>query len=155
MEIERKYLFNTLPFELNQLPYKQVEQGYIASMPTIRIRRMDNDYFLTVKSKGTLVRHEYEMPISKKEYEHLIPKVDSKFIQKKRYYLPLTEVLTAEIDIFEGEYAGLKVVEVEFPNVEMANNFTPPEWFGEDVTEKIDYTNMALAYRSLFDYSKK
>lgn len=155
MEIERKYLFDTLPFDLDQLPHKEVEQGYISSMPTIRIRRMDNDYFLTVKSRGTLVRHEYEMPISKEEYEHLVPKIDSKFIQKKRYYMPLTDTLTAEIDIFEGEYTGLKLVEVEFPNVEMANNFTPPSWFGEDVTEKIDYNNSTLAYRKLYHYSQK
>lgn len=151
MEIERKYLFDQLPFNLKQLTCKQVEQGYISSFPTIRIRKMDDEYFLTVKSKGTLVRHEYEIPISKEEYENLVPKVDSKFICKKRYYLPLNETLTAEIDVFEKEHEGMKMVEVEFPHLDMANSFVPPDWFGEEVTEQIDYTNMALAYDHLFD----
>ena len=37
---------------------------------------------------------------------------------------------TIELDIFLGEYEGLKLAEVEFPSEEAALAFVPPEWFG-------------------------
>ncbi|CBK73647.1 hypothetical protein CIY_07540 [Butyrivibrio fibrisolvens 16/4] len=33
------------------------------------------------------------------------------------------------------------MAEVEFPTIEEANSFVPPEWFGEDVTNDKNYHN--------------
>ena len=49
------------------------------------------------------------------------------------------------VDIFEGKLAPLMLVEVEFNSVEDANNFLPPNWFGEDVTNSNKYHNSYLS----------
>ena len=99
MEIERKYLIPQLPEDYRAHPCYQIEQGYLCTNPVVRIRRQDNDFYLTYKSKGLMVREEYNLPLT----------------------------------------------EVEFPSEEEANDFQPPEWFGEDVTFSGQYHNSALA----------
>ena len=51
MEIEKKYLTKTLPFDIEQYPKKEISQSYISLSPTIRIRHLGDKYFLTVKGK--------------------------------------------------------------------------------------------------------
>ena len=111
----------------------------------MRIRKSDDEYYLTYKGKGLMVREEYNLPLSQEGYEHMLPKVDGRLIEKSRYLIPLDENLTAELDIFEGDLAPLILVEVEFDSVDDANSFTAPDWFGEDVTESGKYHNSNLA----------
>ena len=92
-----------------------------------------------------MVREEYNLPLTQEGYEHLKPKTDGILIAKKRYLIPLTEKWTIELDIFEGELSGLILAEVEFETEEEANHFTPPEWFGEDVTFSKSYQNSTLS----------
>lgn len=148
MEIERKFLIHTLPQDLSQYPCRQLEQGYLCTDPVVRIRREDNDYYLTYKSKGLMVREEYNLPLTPDAYKHLLSKVDGILISKKRYLIPLTESLTIELDIFEGELAPLLLAEVEFDTEEDANAFIPPKWFGEDVTYSTEYHNSTLSRRN-------
>ena len=122
-----------------------LEQGYLSTAPVVRIRKDDDNYILTYKSKGLMVREEYNLPLTRDSYEHLRKKIDGILISKRRYLIPLTERLTIELDIFEGPLAPLKLAEVEFKTEEEANRFTPPEWFGEDVTFCTDYHNSTLS----------
>lgn len=149
MEIERKFLIDTLPENLSQYPFRQLEQGYLCTEPVVRIRRENDDYYLTYKSKGLMVREEYNLPLTKDAYEHLLPKVDGIVISKKRYLIPLTAKLTIELDVFGGELAPLLLAEVEFETEEEANAFVPPEWFGEDVTYSSKYHNSTLSRKNL------
>lgn len=144
MEIERKFLIDALPENLSQYPFRQLEQGYLCTEPVVRIRREDDNYYLTYKSKGLMVREEYNLPLTRQAYEHLLPKTDGIVISKKRYLIPLNE-LTIELDVFEGELAPLLLAEVEFETEEEANAFVPPEWFGEDVTYSTEYHNSTLS----------
>lgn len=95
MEIERKYLVSELPETLNNYPYRTIEQGYLNTDPVIRIRRDDEKYELTYKSKGLMTREEYNLPLTKEAYEHLLSKIDGRLIKKKRYMLPLGEFTNA------------------------------------------------------------
>lgn len=148
MEIERKYLIDTLPNNLEQYPLRLIEQGYLCTEPVVRIRR-DNDKFeLTYKSKGLMVREEHNLPLTKDAYLHLRSKVDGHIITKKRYMIPL-EPYTIELDVFEGIHAPLILAEVEFPSEEAANDFVPPVWFGEDVTFSSKYHNSILSKKTL------
>ena len=144
-EIERKYLVKALPGDLSQYRSKKIAQGYLNIDPVVRIRRSNDEYFLTVKGQGMMVREEHELPISEAAYEHMLVKIDGNLIAKTRYLVPLEDGLTAELDIFEGNLAPLRLVEVEFDSVEKANAFTPPEWFGEDVTNSGKYHNSYLS----------
>lgn len=157
MEIERKYLIDTPPDGYLAWPYHQIEQAYLCTEPTVRIRRQDNEYYMTYKSKGLLVREEYNLPLTGEAYRHLLAKADGIVLSKKRYLLPLAEAygqktagssassLTIEMDVFEGTYKGLILAEVEFPSEEEAMAFVPPEWFGRDVTFTGEYSNSRLA----------
>ena len=148
MEIERKFLIKreNLPENLEQYPSKVIEQGYLCTEPVVRIRKSNDNYYLTYKSKGLLAREEYNLPLTKESYEHLRLKADGRILTKKRYLIPMegTEY-TIELDIFLGEYEGLKLAEVEFPSEEAALAFVPPEWFGREVTFTGEYQNSRLA----------
>lgn len=148
MEIERKFLIKSLPGNLDSYPFRQIEQGYLCTDPVVRIRRQDETYYLTYKSQGLMVREEYNLPLTKEGYEHLIPKADGILIAKKRYLIPMESGFTIELDVFEGELAPLILAEVEFHTEKEAQNFVPPDWFGEDVTYSTDYHNSVLSQKS-------
>lgn len=145
MEIERKYLIETLPENLDSYPCKHIEQGYLNTDPVVRIRRSDDTYTLTYKGKGLMVREEYNLPLNAESFEHLKEKIDGRLIKKCRYLIPLNDIHTIELDIFEGDLAPLQLAEVEFATEEEANTFLPPSWFGEDVTFSKKYHNSMLS----------
>ncbi len=149
MEIEKKYLIFKLP-NLSEYNSLEIEQGYLNRSPVLRIRKQNEDYIFTYKSKlniekEALMNNEIEAPLTKEAYEHLRTKIDDNLIQKTRYIIPLECGRTAELDIFHGKLTGLSFVEVEFENVEQAAEFYPPEWFGKDVTFDNHYRNGYLS----------
>lgn len=145
MEIERKFLVKNPPANFISFPYRCIEQGYLNTEPVIRIRKDDTRYELTYKSKGLMSREEITLPLTEEAYRHLLTKIDGRLIKKHRYMLPLENGLTIELDIFKDELAPLILAEVEFPDVESANSFVPPEWFGKDVTLSGEYHNSRLS----------
>ena len=147
MEIERKFLIKELPENLESYPSQHIAQGYLNTDPVVRIRRSNEEYYLTYKGKGLMVREEYNLPLTAEAFEHMLPKIDRILIDKIRYLIPLEDGLTAELDIFQGALAPLRIVEVEFDSVEAANAFLPPSWFGDDVTNSREYHNSNLSQR--------
>ena len=145
MEIERKYLIDKIPEGLNVTAIHHLEQAYLCTGPVVRVRKDNDDYILTYKSKGLMAREEYNLPLTKESYEHLKAKADGRIITKTRHVIPIEDNLFIELDIFEGDLKPLVLAEVEFPTEEMANSFTPPEWFGEDVTFSSLYHNSTLS----------
>ena len=147
MEIEQKYLITSPPENYTSYPFHQIEQGYLSTSPVVRVRKEDDSYYLTYKSKGLMVREEYNLPLTRDSYEHLIQKEDGNILTKKRYLIPLEGnlPLTIELDIFEGAFEGLMLAEVEFENEQDAASFLPPGWFGKDVTFSGEYQNSRLS----------
>jgi len=144
MEIERKFLIEQLPQNLEQHPTIQMEQGYLSTEPVIRIRKENDEYVLTYKSKGFLVREEHNLPLTKESYEHLKTKIDDTLIKKCRHKIPFTDSLCIELDVFSGKLAPLMLAEVEFPDLASANAFIAPDWFGKEVTYEAEYHNNYL-----------
>ena len=149
MEIERKFLIPVLPENLECYSSHEIEQGYLCREPVVRIRRQDEEWILTYKSKGMMVREEYNLPLTREAYEHLKEKTDGLLIEKTRYLIPLESGLTAELDVFHSAHEGLCMAEVEFPDRNMAEGFEPPEWFGEEVTFSGRYHNSRLSENPL------
>lgn len=147
MEIERKYLISELPADYTSYPHTELEQGYLSTNPVVRIRKSDDQYFLTYKGSGLMIREEYNLPLTKEAYLHLRPKADGILIHKNRYKIPYQNKYTIELDIFLDELAPLILAEVEFDSEEEANAFLPPEWFGKDVTFSTDYHNSTLSQK--------
>ncbi|MCR5520616.1 MAG: CYTH domain-containing protein [Lachnospiraceae bacterium] len=156
MEIESKYLIDeTLPFDLDSLEKKEIEQAYINRKPTIRVRKQDDRYILTVKfetagdGSGLLCNEEHETEINAETFERLKAKRDGNIIKKTRCIVPLepyecngeTVNVYAELDVFHGCLEGLRFAEVEFPSIEAANAFVPPAWMTKNVSDDRKYKN--------------
>ena len=150
MEIERKYLVDSLPDNLANYESVEIEQGYLCTSPTLRIRRMGDSFILTVKehlvsTSSAIHNREEEFALSFDAYNRLKTKCDGRMVNKIRYRIPLG-TLTAELDIFRGVHEGLRLVEVEFPDTATADAFVPPHWFGPDVSTDLRYRNSYLAF---------
>lgn len=145
MEIERKFLIKKIPDNLSSYKARKIEQAYLCTDPVVRVRRDNDDYYLTYKSKGMIVREEYNLPLTKEAYGHLLAKADGNIITKTRYEIPEKDNLTIELDVFEGKFDGLLLAEVEFASEEEALGYIPPEWFGEDVSNSTKYHNSTLS----------
>ena len=145
MEIERKFLIKKLPDNLTSYKARKIEQAYLCTDPVVRVRRDNDDYYLTYKSKGMIVREEYNLPLTKEAYGHLLAKADGNIITKTRYEIPEKDNLTIELDVFEGKFDGLLLAEVEFASEEEALGYIPPEWFGEDVSNSTKYHDSTLS----------
>lgn len=153
VEIEKKFRIGELPENLEQYSCLDIEQGYLCTGPVVRIRKSNEQYILTYKSKtpldeteyNTNISNEVELPLNESSYVHLRQKIDGKLIQKKRYLIPLENGLKVELDVFGGHLQGLVFAEVEFETVEQAMDFIPPDWFGEEVSRDKRFTNSYLS----------
>ena len=152
MEIERKFLVKKIPDNLDTYERIDMIQGYLNTAPVVRVRKENDNYVLTYKGSGLLSHSEYNLPLNKESFEHLLKKCDGIIISKSRYKIPIENNLTAELDIFKGDLDSLKLVEVEFGSVEEANNFIPPEWFGKDVTTDGRYHNSYISKYGLLKW---
>jgi len=144
MEIERKFLADPASLDLEMYAKTEMTQGYLFTDPVLRIRQKDDSYILTVKSGGLLAREEYEIDLTREQYENMAGSVKGLFIRKTRYLIPCPPY-TIELDLFHGSLEGLIYAEVEFPSIEEAEAFVPPSWFGREVTEDGSFTNAALS----------
>lgn len=148
MEIERKFLVDENAVDYRSFPHKELEQGYLSTEPVVRVRREGDSYYLTYKGTGLMVREEYNLPLTKESYEHLIKKADGNVISKTRYLIPFGK-FTIELDEFKAPFSPLLLAEVEFESVEDANAFEAPDWFKEDVTENMEYHNSNMSKRKM------
>lgn len=94
-----------------------------------------------------MAREEYNLPLNAEAYEHLLVKADGNIISKTRYLIPISNELTAEVDVFEKPFAPLVMAEVEFPTIEDAQNFAVPGWFGKEVTFDKNYHNSNMSMK--------
>ena len=146
MEIERKFTVRKLPENLDSYPCHLIEQAYLNTDPVIRVRRQDDEFYMTYKGKGLLMREEYNLPLNEVSYYHLREKADGNIISKKRYIIPIKDSsLCVELDIFDKPFAPLIIAEVEFPDKETAEAFAPLDWFDQDVTNDPAYHNSNLS----------
>ena len=158
MEIERKFTLKSLPDNLESYPSHHIEQVYLKYNPVVRARKQEDEYYLTYKGSGMMARDESNLPLNEESYYNLREKADGSVLSKRRYLIPLEHPgfkegfptppadysLTIELDVFEKSLAPLIIAAVEFPTIEEANAFTPPDWFDQDVTKDPAYHNSIL-----------
>ncbi|MFD0407718.1 hypothetical protein [Kitasatospora sp. NPDC127116] len=150
LEIERKFLLKA--FEPPGTAVRQrIEQGYIAIKDDgteVRLRRIAGSCVLGVKRKdssaGAPVRIEVERELGEREFTELWPATEGARLVKDRYTFEASGV-TVYADVYQGELAGLRTVEVEFGSEAEAEAFSAPEWFGAEITGVKAYKNQTLA----------
>lgn len=150
LEIERKFLLRELPGWLSESDADPIRQGYVAldAETEVRVREHGDLRTLTVKRGGGLVRAEVEVELDRERFESLWPLTEGRRVVKRRLLVPSGEV-HFDVDIYEEGLAGLRVAEVEFASVEASESFSPPDWFGMEVTEDGRYKNRNLAVHGM------
>lgn len=145
-EIERKFLVLDRSWERAAVRAIPIRQAYLRAddKASIRVRiRGDGRAAITIKSSAVELRRlEFEYDIPTLEAESLIALREGAVIEKVRHIVP-HEGLTWEVDVFEGDNAGLCVAEVELS--EISQHVPKPAWAGREVTGDARYYNGSLA----------
>ena len=131
MEIERRWLVAGWP-DLTPAAVLEMDQGYFAVRPAVRIRREarrggDTRYVLCFKGKGGLAREEVELPVAAEQYERLRALLTGPMIEKEQRHYPLPGGLTLEVNCVDSDRdTGFFYAEVEFPDEAAALAWAPP-----------------------------
>ena len=137
-EIERKFLVHKdRDFRSCAYSSSRIKQGYIgAKGATVRVRTRDDHAYLTIKGpsdKAGLARFEWEKEIPLAEAEALMKICEPGIIEKTRWLVPAEDGKhTWEVDVFEGDNAGLIMAEIELESE--ADQFKKPDFIGPEVT---------------------
>ena len=148
IEIERKFLLKNDSWKIdekgNEIVGTAFRQGYLKTEDvTVRVRLEGERSKLTIKGKTVgMSRLEYEYDIPLADANEMLDKLCQKPIIEKTRYLRKEGELTWEIDIFEGENAGLVVAEVELASEDQTVALS--SWVGEEVTGDVRYYNSNL-----------
>ncbi len=152
-EIEKKYVVNYFPKDLEIKNVLEIEQAFIYRdiRTIVRVRKIQNkksnniEYIYTVKTKGDIENdkesilasaYETESYIKEEEFNQLIKNKISKIIKKTRLIIPIDNNLKVEIYIYKDYLQDLITAEVEFPSEDIANTFQKPKWLGEEIKYK-------------------
>lgn len=153
-EIERKFLLKDDSWRKSASHGIFYRQGYLndAQNCSIRVRIGGEKAYLNIKSAS--------LGISRSEFEYAIPIADANemltlFCQgsvvEKRRYLVEYAAHTWEIDVFEGDNAGLIVAEIELDAEDEA--FELPAWADAEVSQQPRYYNVCLARHPFKDWT--
>ncbi len=144
-EIERKFLVVGDGWREGVTRQSHFRQGYLANNDrcSVRVRLADDRGYLNIKS--------FELQMQRTEFEYSIPDTDARemldhlcakpLIEKTRYYVDYHGHLW-EVDVFEGDNAGLVIAEIELQDVDEV--FDKPDWVGAEVTADPRYYNVNL-----------
>ena len=145
VEIERKFLMEGFPADLELLREVYIEQGYLGFDPELRVRKAvvresgKEEYYLTLKSEGDLTRHEVETEIPAGFYQDVASYLGEQMLRKeyKAYRLGAWELEVSHVDA--GKAWEFYYAEIEFPTEEEALAFVPPACLGREITYESDY----------------
>lgn len=153
LEIERKFLLNEIPENIENCEKQEILQWYFEEHKTTkRVRKTTSykngrkyiTYTLTRKQGKGLIREEEEKKISEKSFEEYRTFAQQYQIQKTRYLYPHNNTII-EINQFHNNLDWLWMAEVEFWSEKESKTFDAPSRCYKEVTEKKEATNRYLA----------
>src|SRR3954452_25494907 len=116
-EIERKWLVDELPADVEAWAAIRIEQGYVAITDDVevRVRRKDGrDAVVTIKSAPGLSRNEVEVQVDADAFAQLWPLTEGRRLVKVRHTREVSPGVGLELDVYDGDLQELSVLEVEF-----------------------------------------
>jgi adenylate cyclase len=143
-EIERKFLVVDDSWNFGVIGTRY-QQGYLSvgPGPSVRVRLAGDQAWLTIKGHTQgFTRLEFEYPIPVEDARELLPLCLSGMISKTRYRVDVSGH-SWEIDVFDGDNAGLVIAEIELQDEQEA--FAKPAWLGREVTGEARYYNASLS----------
>ncbi len=152
-EIERKFLVRDDSWRGAVARSRPMRQGYLPGIETASVRvRIDGERALLNIKSATLdvTRQEYEYPIPLEDAREMLDTLcERPLIEKTRHFVPFADHLW-EVDVFEGDNAGLVVAEVELAGPDDAPALPP--WAGEEVSDDPRYYNVSLVRHPFRDW---
>ena len=152
-EIERKFLIRDDRWRQQADGGQRIAQGYLIGGrdASVRVRIEGDQANLNIKSATLgIYRQEYEYPIPLEDAREMLDNLCEKpVIEKVRYHVSYTGHVW-EIDVFEGENAGLVVAEIELDSED--ETFEQPDWLGEEVSDDERYYNVSLVNHPYKDW---
>ena len=151
-EIERKFL--VLSDRLPPLPQgRRLVQGYLSEHPQVRFRVIDGESVVITVKKTLEARHRLEFEFRRDDMN----KAEIDDLSSLALWPPLTKVrhrlihegLLWEVDVYEGENAGLITADVELPSPDYSIEF--PQWIDSEgeITGHKRYSNLGLTRQPL------
>jgi len=144
-EIERKFLVKDDRWRRQADTGVRMRQGYLNGGETssVRVRTGGGLAHLNIKSAT--------LGVWRREYEYAIPVADAEEMLDHLCQRPLIEKTRYrvehgghhwDVDVFEGDNAGLVVAEIELGSEE--EPFVKPAWVGDEVSHDARYYNVCL-----------
>jgi adenylate cyclase len=153
IEIERKFLVTNDSWREAAGPGIPIKQGYLVGGKdaSVRVRLQGDMANLNIKSATLGVRRqEFEYPIPLADAEVLLNTLCHRpIIEKVRYLVPYANKQW-EVDVFEGDNAGLIVAELELQDE--SEQYETPPWLGEEVSHDPRYYNTCLSQHPFKDW---
>lgn len=148
IEIERKFRVVGDGWRDDVRRARRFRQAYLAigERVSVRVRIVDaGSAMLTVKTTAAgIAREEYDYAIPLADGLALIEQRQGSLIDKVRHDVAAGD-LVWEIDVFEGDNAGLVIAEIELDST--SRQIELPRWIGEEVTHDRRYYNAELSMR--------
>ena len=145
IEIERKFLVDSVRWRDEISETHQIIQGYLALTESCSVRvRISNDH-ATLNFKGLTIgirRSEFEYPIPLDDARAMLGEYCGDSVIEKQRHIVEHAGHRWEVDEFAGRNEGLVVAELELKDED--ERFDSPVWLGREVTGDVRYYNIAL-----------
>jgi adenylate cyclase len=146
VEIERKFLVRGQAWRADVTSSSALRQGYLSTnaKATVRIRILDDRRaVLTLKGPTTgISRAEFEYDVPLADGMAMLEMARPNVVEKRRHIVPHGGLIW-EVDVFEGDHAGLVMAEVELSSADQAIQL--PDWAGLEVSLDDRYANASLS----------
>ena len=155
IEIERKFLVTNDSWRQTASAGIPIKQGYLVGgkEASVRVRLQGDKANLNIKSATLGVRRqefEYAIPMTEAEI-NLTTLCQRPIIEKTRFLVSYANKQW-EIDVFEGDNAGLIVAELELHDE--TEQYERPPWLGEEVSNDPRYYNTCLCQHPYKDWDQ-
>ena len=155
VEIERKFLVVDDSWHAAASAGMRYRQGYLSTDPgsSVRVRVCGDRAWLNIKGATVgVTRREYEYEIPSADAHAILGELCVKPVIEKTRFIVEHDGRAWEIDVFEGDNAGLVVAELELESA--GDAFTLPAWAGKDVSDDVRYYNQRLAEHPYSSWTK-
>lgn len=134
MEIERKWLLDSIPTEFSKVEPIPYLRYIVYSDDSVELRVQKKGTAFEIQrmvKKSNISRINSKMKISENEFL-LLSRTSDKYISRKSYTIG-----NRAVKVYNDEYTGLIRYEVEFKSEKEAKNYQPPSWVKVEITGNV------------------
>ena len=131
---ERKFFVKTIPELSPNLKVTRYDRHFLENKVNNQIRIQSKDGLFELEKVFVISQHQRKIEkkkITEKEFVELSKKSIG-HISRDSYSISENPPIT--LKVYHGQFKGLRRVEVIFSSLEQSERFSPPDWFGREIT---------------------